>query len=312
MYQLDVPSITTTSHGLYCHLPIIQSLTNGEIAIAILACKWESRYYVGLVLQRVSYDTTPPSYAIERRSLDADTEWDDSLLEDTDGNPPSDGLFFVPDMRSCKNELAEHADTDHVRSEFWRDFTTRPPKLQWMDIYIKYYHEEVNYGLFKLLRSSDDITLTVPKWVQRNLCLLGFKLDISAEKNLASVTSLRRFSFKREASRRKGAKSYNEQFEIWIGSWQIDRSRGRRNDNMPFAAYARILASGEDPGLPHQRDFSEVATWDGFSRAFGDNWRTVRLSFIQSAGSRHKFEVCIGLEGAAYSALQPKYAIKDL
>jgi hypothetical protein len=296
-----------TSHGLYCHLPIIQptSSTNPDIAIAILACKWQSRCYVGLVLERVSGDAALPVYAIEPRN----TEWvnsrgDSSPRDRSDPLPGS--IFFAPDMRAHRRGWEEHIAIRQVTSAFWRDLRERSPTLEWMDVYIKYRHDQIPESLIPY------IELRMPSWVYNNLRLLGFTLDTREGEHSRLIPRLWCHSFTRQLSHGEGAEGgHTEQFEIWL--CQADPLR-RRNGEMPIAAYARILTSGEDPGLPQEEDFSNIATWDGFSRAFGDAERTVQLSCIppMETGSQNvTYELAIELYGNIYSSLDHRHN-KDL
>jgi hypothetical protein len=155
---LSVPSITATGYGLHCYLPIIQSSINLNIAIAILASKWEPDCYVGLVLRRVLDDTGLPVYAIKR--------WNTEKTSHRRHSPPRDdssalrGLFFVPDGTRSIQDGQEHAALRHVKSAFWRDLMTHPSTLQWIDIYIQYRHDPV--GTARTLDRRKSATLAYP------------------------------------------------------------------------------------------------------------------------------------------------------
>jgi hypothetical protein len=99
---------------------------------------------------------------------------------------------------------------------------------------------------------------------------------------------------------------------VWVREARPSHSR---DYEFPFAAYARILASAEESSLPQPEDFSDVESWDGLSRAFGDAERTLRVSFVRRVLLSTKFvvpELIVELDGTIYSRLGQEEDKDDL
>jgi hypothetical protein len=275
----------------------------------VLACKWKSDFFVGLALRQISHNAELPLYIIDRKAVY------DVNPSQIDKNIPK-GLFLIPDTDTY--DLSKDVwPNKHVRrsleGSFWKTLSQRSPKLQWTDIYIKYEHNnDITYTDI----SKPLFYVELAPWAIDNLRLFGFELDFQRKKvNVNLITGgtsrnhfkeyplLESFSW---SFTRQGAQWSREGFRIWVEHRR--RSRGYRAEKAFWTAYVQIPSSDSPPP---KEAFSEVETWDGLTRVFGDAERAVRLSFIPRKGgssveSDH-YELLIDLEGSAYWNLGHSY-----
>jgi hypothetical protein len=312
---LDVPTLSTTSHGMHCHLPIITSSAIPNVAIAILACKWASCFYVGLVLELISDDATLPLYTVGNSIPWSSTDALYAGLTSHSMEFP-ESLFFVPGTNvdntvrsiSWQNSIA----ISPLQSKFWRDFVGSPPELhcQWTDIYIKYRHDtpkttsptnQLRLRLAGTLQGwHTEMQQLVPGWVFVNLRLLGFTLDHD-KLSFFPWPQLLYLSFTHKLSRRRGGESNCEGFLIAV------KQEGGRS--IAACACIRIPGKHPSPDWPNLDDFSAARTWEGLSREFGDTERRVRLNFVpaDTAVRGSACQLTIEAYGTVYSALAQKH-----
>ena len=288
--RIELPRFQMTSHGVECYLPVFECQ---GITVAVLMCE-TTKGHIGLLLH--------PS--------------NDSLMDP--GRPRYDVGYGLRDLTSGphKSYLARVVS---LGNDFYNlTFNGISVRAEWRNIYISDAPQGRNKGdvqlsnCFPLNCLAPAPPFQIPNWLIGQLAELGLESrapTIKSRPTADGAPLIASQSFTNVAGK--------ETVRLILGTCDVDAEGNKGNADIAHPVHwARVMiltreSWGNSSSYEHSCEDDHVANWPGITRDFGDDRRTVRLSFVQSKITPDVTLVThVELKGSAYDDLKGKAQVE--
>ncbi|KAI0746892.1 HET-domain-containing protein [Daedaleopsis nitida] len=281
--SLELPRFTPTSYGVECRFPVIET---GDIIIVVLLCH-TFQGHLGLLL----HPSPDPVHDPKRKRYRAGYGF---LREDT-GRRSSYRIILL--------------GTDLYNLEF----DGKPVKAEWRDIFIEnsplpVFRGEPSTRISPLNCVTATPPFRVPNWLVSRMASFGLELR---QINISSKPDAAQPDKPLCAYVQFNDMVLLEGLSLWLGTCAASPGRSADSDKR-LIHWARVTTSGRTtwgqrkptPEVSHDCSEHHVEEWPGWSKAFGDSERTVRLSFTHcTLTPQTTLALHIELEGSVYAGI---------